>query len=343
MEKGKAMGTLAQTFFSQRISECRDAFDKGSLGFLRWIGLRLRPSYDGHDDIPEPLRSHYQVLMKHGQVVWGSVAQVNMGMFSAGTMDLPGVTVYSTDPYYDENPQDLFAIGRACFQFKNTDPVDIEFKSVAVRLTDEFDMTVRMLLPNRLTDGREVFLAATMFHRTRLPGGVLRGSLFPTVIAPQMTEANMPLQLPYWSPILCNSWETLQSTLEGVTIGSKAQQVAEAAEKKPVVQNPEPGWNVDTTPVLVTLAMAHAFKSMATASGAQSEPCLLVGIHTDVPGDIKYAEIISDYDHRTEKCFESNGVFVVVRRDQLARMRGAVVDYKESLFGKGILIRLAGE
>lgn len=337
------MAEFERLFFLQCISECRNAFDKGSLGFLRWLGLRLRPSYDAHDAIPEALRSHYQMLMKQGTVAWGCVSQVNMGMFAPGPIDLPGVTVYSADPHFDANPQDLLAIGRACFQFKGTEAIDEEFNTVARRLTDEFDMTARMLLPRRLTDAREVYIAATMFHRNRLPGGVLQGSLFPVVIAPEITEANMPLQLPYWSPTLRNSWETIQEMLEDTPVGSIALEVASAAAKTLVSQNSAPHWNVDKTPVHVTPAMARAFEALVASLDSRQEPYLLVGIRTDVPGNIKIAELVTNYDYHTEECFESNGVFVIVQRNQLALMRGAVVDYKDSLFGKGILIRLAGE
>src|SRR5262245_34429817 len=138
------MSNFPQSYFSSRIAECRTAFDRGGLGFLRWFGLRVRPSYDAVDQIPDPLRSHYRTLLKHGQVVWGCVAQVNMGMFGPGPDDLPGVTVYSTDSHYDANPQDLVDIGHACFEFKNSDPVDNDFKPVAGRLTDEYDSTVRL-------------------------------------------------------------------------------------------------------------------------------------------------------------------------------------------------------
>lgn len=333
------MGSLAQSYFSQRIEECRASFDKGSFGFLRWFGLRLRPTYAGFDLINEPMKPHYEILTRKGQVVWGSVAQVNMGMFAPGPEDLPGVTIYSTDRYYDANPQDLCAIGRACFQFKGTEPVDVEFKPVAMRLTDEFDSTVRMQLPKRLTDNREVFLGATMFHRTRLPGGVLRGSLFPMVIAPEATEVNMVLQLPYWSKTLCDTWHTLQDTLEGIKITSTAQQVAEAAEKHPAPQRPA-DWDTTTTPVYVTPAMVEAYYSIIKQLKLDFQPYLVIGIR---PDGTKYADFIPNFDRRLECTFKSSGISIVIRKDQRERLRGAIVDYKDTVFAKGLVIRLQGE
>lgn len=305
------MGTLAQSYFSQRIEECREAWDKGSVGFLRWFGLRLRPSYEGFDQINEQMKPHYGILTKKGQVVWGCIAQVNMGMFAPGSEDLPGVTVYSTDSYCDANPQDLFGIGRACFKFKNTDPVERDFKPVASRLTDEFDSTVRMLLPRRLTDDREVFLAATMFHRTRLPQGVLRGSLVPLVIAPEASEVNMVLQLPYWSKKLRDTWHTLQDTLEGIQINSAALQVAEAAEKLPAKPGPA-DWDVNAIPIYVTPAMVAAYPSIVERVGLDYRPLLVIGLRED---GSKFADFAPDYDRRLECTFESNGIAIVIRKD----------------------------
>jgi hypothetical protein len=333
------MGTLAQSYFGQRIEECRELYDKGSLAFLRWFGLRIRPTYDGFDDIVPSLRPHYDILAKKGQVVWGSVAQVNMGMFFEGPIDLPGVSVYSTDPYYDENPQDLFAIGRACFQFKNTDPVDADFKPLAARLTDEFDGTVRMRLPNKLTEDREVYLAATMYHRSRLPGKMLRASLTPVVIAPDATEVNMVLQLPYWSETLRKSWDTLQDTLEGITIRSKAQQIAEDAEKLPAQTRP-PNWDTQAVPIYLTPAMVDAYYVLIQPLHLDFFPYLYIGLD-DMGG--KRAELLIDYDRLTEMTFKSAGVLMAVRKDQVNRLRGAIVDYKDSVFSKGIVVRLPGE
>jgi hypothetical protein len=333
------MDSLPQSYFLQRIGECRASFDGGSVGFLRWFGQRLRPNHEKSDTTNEQLKMHYDILRKHGRVVWGCVAQVNQGMFAPGHEDLPGVTVYSTDSYYDENPQDLFAIGQACFTFKNTEPVESEFKPVALRLTDESDFTLRMLLPKRLTDNRTVFLAATMFHRRRLPHGVLCGSLFPLVIAPEVSEVNIVLELRYWPKTLRETWETLQDILEGMEITSAAQQVAEAAEKLPAKQRPA-DWDVNVTPVRVTPAMASAYGSIVKQLNLDFQPFLVIGLRED---GTKHADFAPDYDRQLECMYESNGIALVIRKDQLDQLRGAIVDYRDTVFAKGIVIRLPGE
>ena len=178
-----------------------------------------------------------------------------------------------------------------------------------------------------------------MFHRTRLPQGVLRGSLVPLVIAPDATEVNMVLQLPYWSKTLCDTWDTLQDTLEGIKIASTAQHVAEAAEKLPAKPGPA-DWDVNATPVYVTPAMVAAYESIVEQLKLDFQPFLVISLRDD---GTKHADFAPDYDRRLECTFESNGISLVIRKDQRERLRGAVVDYKDSVFAKGVVIRLPGE
>jgi hypothetical protein len=333
------MATPTESYFARLITECRTAFDRGRSGILHWFGLRWRPGGSDEEGVDARLRPHYKMLAARGRVVWGGVAQVNVGMFAAGREDLPGVTVYSPDGYYDAHPHDLAAIGRACFQFKNTVPADAEFRAVADRLTDEFDLTARMPVPRRLADGREVFLGATMFHRARLPGSVLRAGAFPMVIAPELTELNMVLPLAYWPGVLRAAWDTLQSRLERGPITTPAQQVAREVEKRPR-EHQGPDWDIEAIPIKVTPAMAEACRSMAREMNLDFTPLLFVGFRDDAAKGVAF---VRDYDARIEQSFTSNGVTVVVRRDQLERLRGAVVDFKTSAFDTGIAFRLPGE
>ncbi len=326
--------------FALRIVECRARFDQGGGGaFRRWFGVGERPGYDESDTLPDSLRAEYRVLASRGRVVWGAIAQVNVGMFAEGPADLPGVSVYSPDPHFDANPQDLRAIGHACFQFKNTDPTDPEFKALAARLTDEYDQTVRTPLPRRLTDGREVYFGATMFHRSRLPGGVLRAGVFPIVIAPQATEANMVLPLPYWSARLQETWAALGARLDSAPTTSTAERVAAAAEKRPVDPHAV-WWDVEKCPVLVTPAMFTAFRSFVKQHGVTVQAHLALEIR---PDGTKAASIAMTYYAAREEQFDSNGVSVLIPRAQVDRFRGAIVDYQSTVFGTGIVVRLRGE
>jgi Fe-S cluster assembly iron-binding protein IscA len=332
------MPTPTESYFTRLITECRSAFDRSRTGILCRLGIRPRPT--GNDDgVAGRLRADYQLLTTNGRVVWGAVAQVNMHMFSAGRDDHPGVTVYSLDSYYDEHPQDLAAIGRACFQFKNTVPADAEFRRIAEVLTDEYDQTARMSIPERLTDGRRVFMGATMFHRVRLPGKILQVGTLPMVIAPELTEINMVLPLAYWSPSLGKTWGNFQRLLEDSPLASTAQQVAWDIEKRPLEQH-GPDWDVEAIPVSVTAAMVQEVIVQANRHGLTPKPMLSIGLH---PDGRKFADIVTTHDPDTEIVFVSNGVEIVIRKDQLDQLRGSIIDFKSSAFHTGVVIRLPGD
>ena len=324
--------------FASLIEQCRDALRRERSGLLYHLGLKPGPGAGGAG-VTEQLRPHYRILATKGHVVWGSIAQVNMRMFLEGDEDLPGVTVYSLDTHYDAAPQDLRTIGHACFQFKNTRPADAQYRPLAERLTNEFDQTARMPLPSSLTEGREVFLGATQFHRTRLPGRVLRANLFPMVVAPERTELNMVLPLSCWPDDLRGIWRTLQQQLQATPSESTALEVAASAEKSPL-DLMRRDWDIDEIPVWVTPAMAKYVSTYAKTIGIKRRPLLLVRVEDD---GSRLADLTEDYDPSTEMMFRSNGVGVVVLKRQLERVRGAIVDYQSTAFGEGVLLRLLGE
>jgi Fe-S cluster assembly iron-binding protein IscA len=303
---------------------------------------KKRAAYDAGDDVPEALRPHYEILLDTGHIVWGTLAQVNTGMFLPGPNDLPGETVYSTDAYFDDHPRDLAEIGRAAFALKNTEPVDRNLQRVAALMTNEYDRTPRQPLPRQLTEGREVFLAITIFHRSCLPNGIVSARVFPLLIDPGRTEANMILPMPYWSDLLQGGWDNLDEKLAALPVTSTARQVALDAEKETLEGTPS--WDVETTPLSLTPAAAAKFRRILSEHDFPEVVYLLVGIHTDGErAGKKRADIAPSFHPTEECCFESQGVQVVVRLDHLEQMRGAIVDYQDSIFGSGFSIRLADE
>jgi hypothetical protein len=219
------VASASEQSFERLLAKCRKRFERRRAGFLQGLLMRplLKVDFGGID---ETLRIVYPHLLDRGSVVWGAVAQVNRGMFAPGSEDLPGVTVHSHDSRYDARPQDLAEIAGACFTFKGTVPEDAEYRPLAERLSDEFDGSHRMAIPKRLADGRAAFIGATMFHRAWLPTGVLKASVFPMVVAPRITDVNMPLPLVYWPPALVDAWSGLEARLNSAPIGSSARRVA---------------------------------------------------------------------------------------------------------------------
>jgi len=319
--------------FAAILADCRERFH-GGRGDL----LRAEADPFAGEAVPHALADPYRTLLDRGHVVWGAVAQVNRGIFEPGPDDLPGVTVYSTDDHFDDHPQDLLAIGQALYDLKGTEPVDADLRQAADRMTDEYDMTLRRELPARLSDGRLVHVGATLFHRGRLPGGVLQARLLPLVIAREWTDVNMTLPLLCWPAGLRDVWAALDARLAALKTTSTARRVAQAAAKKPAGRGA--AWATERRPVRVTAEAARVFREAVRRYGLPEPAYLCVGLR---PDGTTYADVGESYDPAVERCYDADGIRVVVRHDQLGRMRGTTIDYREGLWGSGFVVRLADE
>jgi hypothetical protein len=158
------------------------------------------------DAIPDRLLPHYTKLLRSGTVVWGHTAQANTRLYNPGPDDPPANTLYSPDVYFDRSPHHLDDIARALYDLKGTTPRDPELARVAAIMTDEYNCVEKEPLPAQLTEGHDVYLTSTLIHRSRLPDRVLSDRLFPLLVCPGETPANMILPLPYWPEELVEAW-----------------------------------------------------------------------------------------------------------------------------------------
>lgn len=313
--------------FVRILQECHDNFTRQSPWWERIFKGAKGPWYLSTESVPPKMAEHYKRLLESGRVVWGSIAQANLGIFSEGPSDLPAVTVYSPDRYFDSLPHCIADIGHACYALKNTVPDHDAFKPIAARLTDEFDQTLRLPVPDELTCGKEVYLGATLIQRTRLPGGYLKKTLFPLVISPEQTAVTMVLPLHYWAAELRENWESVIESLPEIMF---AERIAWTLPKRQ--WKPTPGVTYDGIPIWVTREAAEAYQRMLNQLKFYERAYLAIGYYTEGP-DIgkRYLEVIMKYDANLERCYESNGVRIVLRVDQIHRFTGAVLDYVDLL------------
>jgi hypothetical protein len=333
---------LPPDFFPRALEECRENFARAGGGLLGVLGLKSRPPYDSRDYIPDKLRPHYQLLLKKGQVVWGGTAMANNRLFEPGSDDQPGLSVYSIDPYYDALPKDLRAVGKACFLLKNTIPSDPDFQSIAARMTYEYDPTIRDLVTTRLTDGRQVYLGYTMFHRARLPERALFGGPFPLVVAPALTPINMVLPLPYWSKALRRHWRSLAEPFLSLPLYCTAVSVARLAKKEAVKPRQEQ-WDTHATPIRVTESLVKQYPLLAR-SQRLDRPHLYVSLVENGSGYLqKSVEYLDEFDLRAGFRFQSCGIPLIVPTEQLTHFRGAILDYHDTPYRTGIVVSLPDE
>lgn len=142
-----------------------------------------------------------------GIVVWGHIVQANSQLFSPGQTDCPASVLYSTDLWFDGQPEALGAIAEQLFAVKgkrHPDPGMAEFSRM---LANEVDRAPRLPVPPALTGGRPVFHTSVMVVRGHLPRGYLTHSLFPLLIEPRHTFAAIILPSRFWPPELLRLWD----------------------------------------------------------------------------------------------------------------------------------------
>ena len=155
------------------------------------------------DDLPWDLVPGYQQLLNHGRVVWGARCSPITGA-APGEGDLPGMSLWSPDPYYDDRPGELSSLASTLYAWRDgpmppPDPAAAE----AVRiLDDEHDHVIRLPLPPSLTGGRPVFMGVTVFCRRQLPAGFLVERIYPLLVWPEHVDTHLILPLKWWPPRL---------------------------------------------------------------------------------------------------------------------------------------------
>jgi Fe-S cluster assembly iron-binding protein IscA len=325
------MESVSPEFWARCLDQCRTAWGKPS--FRNLWGLTLRsPEYQLRG-IEEPLFSSYLPLGKHGQIVWASFAQVNSGMLQPGEEDLPGVTVYSPDSYYDQHPEELREISLACFELKGTVPKDPQLRAVAERLTDEYDSTPRIELPEELSAGRRVFMGSTVFQRKRVPKGYLQGHVLPLVIAPEHSQFNMVPALSIWPQVWKEDWEMVDNVIQRLPCAGCARLVVKQAAKTPY-RDPLPAWDWQKQPIHITKRAARVILKIIN----EDKLTPLLCIRLDHQGARKF-EFLEKADSQRYDVFEQQGFKLAILKQQRPKLTRLIMDHIDNASAKGMWFR----
>jgi len=164
----------------------------------------LEPEYDeaGHyQEIPDDLYLLFDPLIqqkffKEGKVAAGALVQANTLLFKRGRDALPANYIYSTDPYYMENPEELAELANALFDTKGEQGYLPSIQKLADLLADEFERIYCYRLPKAITEGRDVFFTTVIVDRKHLPEKKITGGIIPfLVLAENKPDAVI---LPHW-------------------------------------------------------------------------------------------------------------------------------------------------
>jgi iron-sulfur cluster assembly protein len=256
-------------------------------------------------------------------------------LYSPGDHDHPGNVVYSPEPDFDDNPQHLADIAHAVYALKGTEPENPAVAEVATTISDDFNMVEKQRLPRQLVAAHEVYLAWLIIHRSRLPSGFLCARLVPLLICPEKTTVTMIVPSPYWPPDLMDQWGRLDAMLADAPRRRKNRPAIPA---HPGQRDRDAEKRGGGGPVSVTSRAARKIRELAAQVDMGEEFYLAVCVKGGADTGYK-VDLAPSWDPQRERCFESRGIRIVVPRDQVQHLEGAVVDFRESVYGAGFSVR----
>lgn len=151
--------------------------------------------------------SDQRILLERGKVVWGAIIQANNVLFEENGAHacLPAAVMYSEDPVYDDQPDQLIEQAHGLFDLKGK-TVSPEVQAFADKLADEMVADLKLPIPVGMTGGALCYYATLLIARKHLPVNYLNNGFFPVLIAPQETPTVMILPSQYWEPGFRQAW-----------------------------------------------------------------------------------------------------------------------------------------
>jgi hypothetical protein len=174
----------------------------------RWYNRLRKPLWYrwSGDKRFECLFEDQQALFEKGTVVWGQIVQANTLLFESGASDSPADAIFSLDPYYDRHLSDLAEMADYLFGFKGAKDPPEEVREFAEVITDEMLAPFNVLLPHKMTSGRDVYFTSLMISRKHLPEKRLVAGWLPLVVGPTFTKASAVVPKKYWPGEVVDRW-----------------------------------------------------------------------------------------------------------------------------------------
>lgn len=192
------------------LADCRELLGPRPRRFSWWTRFGYlfipRPSWVHRDQLQVLFKEFRDVIMVHGQVVWGHLVQANGTLFSPGKRDAPAEAVYFTD---DEHPDPITALGGLAarlFRLKGTTGHPPQAQAIADHLTAEITRAFGLPVPEEWTGGRRAEVSTIFVHRPHLPGRRLVAPFFPLLITPDRPRRVAVVPSRYWPDDLVRTW-----------------------------------------------------------------------------------------------------------------------------------------
>ncbi len=133
---------------------------------------------------------------KEGKIAIGALVQANTLLFERGKDDCPAAYIYSLDPYYMENQEELEALAYGLFDTKGEQGYRPSIQKLADLMADEEERIFAYKLPRDVTEGRNVYFTTVLVARDHLPKRKIIDNLIPMLVL----EGEQPdaMILPHW-------------------------------------------------------------------------------------------------------------------------------------------------
>jgi len=167
--------------------------------------LKKQPSWT-HSHISRAQYDDQHQLISSGKIYYACLIQANMKIFKRGTNNYGACIVYSEDPYFDENPDELALVAQEIYKYKGTDNPPPDIKHFVDMITDERVYAYNEKLPSRMTQDpfgvdkeKVVYYTTLIIHRHHIPKKRLMRSIFPIITSPANLKSCMILPSHYWT------------------------------------------------------------------------------------------------------------------------------------------------
>ena len=142
-----------------------------------------------------------EYLAKHGKIVFAYLIQANNEIFKRKVFgfDVPGCLLYSTDPYYEDHPEELEALAKQIYQYKGRKDAPEEIRKFVEHITNEYSYEQNQKLPKSITPNGDVYYSVFMIWRKHLIDKHLKVSIFPIFADPNVVKSCMIVPKEYWS------------------------------------------------------------------------------------------------------------------------------------------------
>ncbi len=161
-----------------------------------------KPLWLGQRDALIQIFQDADLLYTSGEIFYGCLVQANSRLFeNTDHKDYPATMIYSTDPYFEEHPQDLRNIAQTLYDAKDepAETLSSPVREIAAILNAETDRSqIEFSVVTGETE-HTVRLFSTLVFRDDLPDGCLQGSIYPVLALPERSNAVMILPKEYWS------------------------------------------------------------------------------------------------------------------------------------------------